>query len=82
MAKYSSKAILICVGVAALTAVLLASFYLLAAHPSSDPDVTPAPGTPNSSIHSFEECAQHYPVMESYPERCAVPGGQSFTKQY
>jgi len=41
MAKYSSKAILICVGVAAVTAVLLASFYLLAAHPSSDPDVTP-----------------------------------------
>lgn len=36
-----------------------------------------------STIDSFEDCvAAGYPVMESYPEQCAVPGGQSFTKQY
>lgn len=36
-----------------------------------------------SSIDSFEECAAAgYPIMESYPEQCAVPGGQTFTKQY
>ncbi len=34
-------------------------------------------------IDSFEDCAAAgYPIQESYPERCAVPGGDSFTKQY
>jgi hypothetical protein len=33
-------------------------------------------------IGSFEECvAAGYPVMESYPRQCRVPGGQSFTEQ-
>lgn len=33
------------------------------------------------SINSFEKCAAAgYPVQESYPERCTVPGGQTFTK--
>ena len=31
-------------------------------------------------INSFEECAKHYPVMESYPPQCAVPGGPTFTE--
>lgn len=32
------------------------------------------------SIGSFEECAlAGYPIMESYPERCATPDGRSFT---
>ena len=31
------------------------------------------------SIDSFHECADAgYPIMESYPEQCSVPGGQSF----
>ena len=34
-------------------------------------------------IDSFEDCAAGgHPIMESYPEQCAVPGGQTFTKQY
>ena len=34
------------------------------------------------AINSFEDCADAgYPIMESYPEQCAVPGGQTFTKQ-
>ncbi len=33
------------------------------------------------SITTFEECAAAgYPVMESYPEQCAIPGGESFVR--
>jgi len=31
-------------------------------------------------INSYEECAKHYPIMESYPPQCAVPGGPTFTE--
>jgi hypothetical protein len=35
----------------------------------------------DQEITSFEECAAAgYPVMESYPEQCRVPGGASFTR--
>lgn len=34
-----------------------------------------------NSIKSFNDCAKHYPVMESYPEQCATPDGKHFTKQ-
>lgn len=38
--------------------------------------------TTNQPISSFEECAEAgYPIMESYPERCSVPGGATFTRQ-
>ena len=33
-----------------------------------------------SEINSFEECAKHYPIMESYPPQCMVPGGPTFTE--
>lgn len=34
------------------------------------------------SIGTFEECAlAGYPIMESYPERCATPDGRSFTNE-
>lgn len=33
------------------------------------------------NINSFEECAKVYPVMESYPARCATPDGRSFTQE-
>ncbi len=33
-------------------------------------------------IGSFEECAAAgYPVMESYPRQCSVPGGPTFTEK-
>ncbi|MDX1765320.1 MAG: hypothetical protein R3313_00040 [Candidatus Saccharimonadales bacterium] len=33
-------------------------------------------------IDSYEDCvAAGYPIMESYPEQCAVPDGPSFTRQ-
>jgi len=35
----------------------------------------------NIAITSYDECvAAGYPVMESYPEQCAVPGGKTFTR--
>lgn len=34
----------------------------------------------HTNINSYQECvAAGHPVQESYPERCAVPGGPSFT---
>lgn len=33
-----------------------------------------------ANINSYEECvAAGYPVQESYPEKCSVPGGNSYT---
>ena len=34
-----------------------------------------------SAINSFEDCAKHYPVMESYPEQCTTPDGRHFIKK-
>jgi len=35
----------------------------------------------SEEINSFEDCAvAGYPIMESYPERCATPDGKSFTR--
>lgn len=31
-------------------------------------------------VSSFEECIQHYPVMESYPRQCMTPLGQRFVE--
>ena len=37
--------------------------------------------TPTKDISTFEECASAgYPIMEIYPERCKVPGGETFTR--
>lgn len=34
-----------------------------------------------SKINSFDACAgAGFPIMDSYPPRCAVPGGKSFTQ--
>lgn len=35
----------------------------------------------SEDISTFEECAAAgYPIMESYPERCSVPGGATYTR--
>jgi hypothetical protein len=36
----------------------------------------------NPAIYDFDSCSKKYPVMESYPERCAIPNGPTFTKKY
>jgi|SRR3989344_5187759 len=35
----------------------------------------------SKQINSFEDCAKHYPVMESYPEQCNTPDGKHFTRE-
>ena len=35
-----------------------------------------------ASITNFDECAAAgYPIMESYPERCATPDGRTFVNE-
>lgn len=42
---------------------------------------TPVAQGPSGSVASFDDCiAAGYPVGESYPRRCFVPGGDSFTE--
>jgi len=36
----------------------------------------------NPAIQDFESCARKYPIMETYPERCQIPNGPTFVKQY
>lgn len=49
--------------------------------PSEDSSVTSS-NTNQATISSYEECvAAGYPVMESYPEQCAVPDGETFVRQ-
>lgn len=37
---------------------------------------------PNKIITSFEECfTAGHPIQTSYPEKCSVPGGKTFTKE-
>ena len=56
--------------------LILASVLLLSGCTTQQPPV-PEP----QEINSFEECAAAgYPIMESYPEQCAVPGGKTFTR--
>jgi putative hemolysin len=33
------------------------------------------------TVTSFDECAQYYPVMESYPRQCTTPDGQQFVEE-
>lgn len=37
---------------------------------------------PSQPINSFEDCAAAgYPIAESYPRQCIVPGGPGFTEE-
>ena len=47
----------------------------------SGPMPTSGCGEKTASINSFDQCVlAGYGVMESYPEKCAVPGGKTFTR--
>jgi hypothetical protein len=35
--------------------------------------------TTAQSIDSYQACTTKYPVQQSYPSVCSVPGGRSFT---
>lgn len=48
--------------------------------PTGDPPPTSV-ATPDMAINSFEDCVNAgYPVMESYPRQCRVPGGKLFVE--
>lgn len=36
---------------------------------------------PVPEVLSFADCAQHYPVMESYPRQCKTPDGRTYTEE-
>ena len=58
---------------------LIAWFYF---SDSDDNNTNTADQATEPTIGSYEEClAAGYPVMESFPEQCAVPGGETFTRQ-
>ena len=39
-------------------------------------------GTVKPEINSFDECVSAgYPIMESFPEKCSVPGGETFVNE-
>jgi hypothetical protein len=49
--------------------------------PNNTTQTCTAGSCPVPTISSFEQCAQAgYPVLESYPRQCRVPGGQTFTE--
>lgn len=65
--KEQGPMLAILLGLALLIGFIVA--YFLVPPPSQD-----------SSITSFEECAEVYPVMESFPRQCAIPGGEIFVE--
>jgi hypothetical protein len=59
--------------------LMLASILLLSGCITQEP---PAPEPPVEIPSSFDECAAAgYPIMESYPRQCRVPGGKTFTEE-
>lgn len=68
-----SKWLLVAAGVVAVAFVGIAVWQ--------NQTIGPTPSVLVGSIDSFIECAAAgYPIMESYPRQCAVPGGPSFTE--
>ena len=60
--------------------ILLIGVALGYALAKSDDQSVKAPANSSSTITTFAECAAAgYPIQESYPEVCKVPGGKSFT---
>jgi len=77
-ARLSVKKVWLLLVVVAVIVLLIGGVlgYILA-ETSSRSTVQPAESMP---INSFQECANAgYPVQQSYPEVCSVPGGKSFT---
>ena len=69
---FSKRVRLVIVGASLAGALIIAGIIVILAAPTTK---SPAP-----PINSFKECADAgYPIQESFPERCAVPGGKTFT---
>jgi len=71
-----SNVYLLTVGV--LLAIVVAAFITIVV-------MTKTVNTPDATnaIRSFSACAEAgYPILETYPEQCSVPGVGTFTKIY
>ncbi len=76
----NKKLLSIVVGVVVLS---FASWLSVRSNYQSSSEEPTQPNVTNEAenIKSYEECVEAgYPVMESYPEQCAVPGGESFVR--
>lgn len=61
-----------------LVAILGAAYWSFVNYQSPTIPITVTP----SIIKSFEDCEKAgYPIMESYPRRCAVPDGRTYTEE-
>ncbi len=71
------KTILVIVFIGVLA--IIAGFFLYRSHTTMPPTLAP----PQKSITSFDECAAAgYPIMESSPEQCRTPQGQTFVNEH
>lgn len=74
--KSFSKMMWVWISLATLLSLFLIWFFFLK---SDNAEVVT--NTQEEPISSFEECVTAgHPVMETYPEQCAVPGGETFTR--
>lgn len=65
------------IGLVILAAVAMTAAFWFWNRPAGSGEDGPA-----EAVGSFEECAAAgYPVMESHPRRCAVPGGPTFAEE-
>ncbi len=63
-----------------LVAILGAVYWSWGSYQSKEQPITVTPNT--TEIKSFADCEKAgYPVMESYPRRCAVPDGRTYTEE-
>lgn len=69
------------IGGITLAVILVLGFIWFAFGDDKD-STDPALNNQEPTITNYEECvAAGHPVMESYPEQCAVPGGETFTRE-
>jgi len=73
MSKTFKIALIIILVLVVLAVAGLAVYFLLVNKNQSE--------VPVQSITNFEECkAAGYPIQESYPPRCQLPDGRTFTQ--
>lgn len=67
---HNQRGLILFLTLALIAIAISGGIYFITSQNSSDSD-----------INSFEKCAAAgYPIMESYPRQCAVPGRGSFTE--
>ncbi|MEX0916896.1 MAG: Gmad2 immunoglobulin-like domain-containing protein [Candidatus Spechtbacterales bacterium] len=75
--QHERGAILFVVAIVVLAALIgAAAFFTWQNRQASIEE--PQPQEP--TVTNFDECSEHYAVMESYPRQCATPDGRTFTE--